>query len=199
MTHKSGLAFVPHLPSPPYPATSYTWVVGCHIFRNSMTKEKFNPNLNGAIDSLIGLTRTLCSNSFSFQYRFVIRTNIEAVDSHLDHEEVLFHNQVMSYKDKFLTDKEVIDLLWTNDKVPLWINASVLQSSKAWTTIELVTSRRLRSENELNKVADQFPPFHIQVPLPPGQVTGEKFDINWRTKKLRKKGLWGTIKRIVAE
>jgi hypothetical protein len=148
-----------------------------------MTKDKFKDNLNGAIDSLIKVTMQLCSNSLSSKYRFIVRPNAETVDSHLDHEEILFHSQIMTYKDKYITDKEAIDLLWTNNKVPLWINTSVFESSDTWTTIEFQTSRRLRTENELNKIADQFPPFHIQVPLPPDQVNGEKFDINWRQGK----------------
>jgi hypothetical protein len=38
VTHKSGLAFLRHLPSPPYPATSYTRVVAGNTF---MDKEIF--------------------------------------------------------------------------------------------------------------------------------------------------------------
>jgi hypothetical protein len=164
-----------------------------------MTKDKFKDNLNDAIDSLIGLTSTLCSNSFSSKYRFIVKPNIATVDSHLDQDEILFHSQIVTYKSKYLTDKEVIDLLWTNNKVPLWINTSVWEATDSWTTVELLTSRRLRTENELNKIADQFPPFHIQVPLPVDRVEGEKFDVNWRTRKLKKKGLWERIKGIVAE
>jgi hypothetical protein len=168
-------------------------------FPDSMTKEKFKDNLSGAIDSLVSLTRELCSNSLTPKYRSLIRPNTTTINAHLDQEEIRFHNELLLNKDKYMVDKEVIDLLWTNNKVPLWINTSVWESSDRWTTIELVTSRRLRTENEQNKVADQFPPFHIQVPLSPDRVDGEKFDINWRMRKLKKKGLWESIKRIVGK
>jgi hypothetical protein len=169
------------------------------IFPDSMTKEKFKDNLSGAIDSLVSLTRELCSNSLTPKYRFLIRPNTTTINAHLDQEEIRFHNELLLNKDKYMVDKEVIDLLWTNNKVPLWINTSIWESSDRWTTIELVTSRRLRTENEQNKVADQFPPFHIQVPLSPDRVDEEKFDINWRMRKLKRKGLWESIKRIVGK
>src|SRR5688572_12600198 len=159
-----------------------------------MTKDKFRNNLNFAVDALMALTKKLCSNSFSSTYRFIVRPNSVAVDSHLNEEEIIFHNQIMSYKDKHITNNEVIDLLWTNRKVPLWINTCVLESNDTWTTIELLTSRRLRTEDELNKVVDQFPPFHIQVPLPPNRVDEAKFDINWRARTPKKKGFWEDLK-----
>jgi hypothetical protein len=164
-----------------------------------MTKDKFKDNLNGAIDSLVKLTREFCSNSLSPRYRFIVTPNTTTVDSHLDQEELIFHNQILTYKGKYIGDKEVIDLLWRSNRVPLWINTSIWESSEAWTTIELLTSRRLRTESDLNKVADQFPPFHIQVPFPPDTVNGEKFDINWRPIKLKNKGLWKSIKGILGE
>jgi len=130
---------------------------------------------------LLLLAKTRCINSFSSNYRFCIRPNTVTVDSHLSQNEIELHDHLLKTVDKYLTDQEVIALLWKNNKVPLWINASILKSSDKWTTIELVTSRRLRTENELNHVADQFPPFHIQIPLPPFPVDGNKFDINLRT------------------
>jgi hypothetical protein len=145
-----------------------------------MDKSKFRENLEGAIEALMRLTSDLCFNSLSSNYKFLVRPNSETVDAHLNEEEIAFHNQLMTAREKYLTHSEVADLLWTNNKVPFWINTSVLESSDNRTTIELLTSRRLRTENELNKIVDQFPPFHIQVPLPYNLIDGEKFDINWR-------------------
>ena len=94
-----------------------------------MTRDKFSDNLSGAIASLMDLTESLCSNSFSSNYRFTVRPNSMTVDAHLDQNEIAFHNKIMTYKDKHISDNEVVDLLWANNKVPLWINISVLNSS----------------------------------------------------------------------
>ena len=161
-----------------------------------MTKDKFRHNLSSAIASLMHLTGSLCSNSFSSNYRFIMRPNALTLDPHLDQEEITFHKKIMTYRDKHVSDNEVVDLLWVNNKVPLWINTSVLESSDTWTTIELVTSRRLRAEEQLNEIVDQFPPFHVQIPLPSDRVEGVKFDVNWRTGKRGREGIWQTIRRL---
>ncbi|HEY5751203.1 MAG TPA: hypothetical protein VIU12_34305 [Chryseolinea sp.] len=163
-----------------------------------MTKHKFKDNLDGAVEPLMGLAKKCCSNSFSSNYRFTVKPNVDTLDNHLDQGEIAFHYKLLKYRDKYLTAPEVIDLLWTENKVPLWINTSVLESSTQWTTIELMTSRRLRPEEELNKVVDQFPPFHIVLPLPPGAPADEKFDINWRAVKTKNGGLLTFLKRLVA-
>jgi hypothetical protein len=41
VTRKSGLAFVPHLPSPPYPATTYTQTVVCNSSHLDFKKDSF--------------------------------------------------------------------------------------------------------------------------------------------------------------
>ena len=90
-----------------------------------MTKDKFKDNFKGAIDALMELTSVLSTNTFFSKYRFMVRPNAVTVDSHLDQEEILFHNQIMTFKDMYLSNKEVVELLWASNKVPLWINTSV--------------------------------------------------------------------------
>lgn len=162
-----------------------------------MTRNKFKDNLDGALESLIGLAKEHCFNSFSSNYRFAVKPNVDILGDHLDQVEIAFHHKLLKYKGRYLTDMAIIDLLWTESKVPLWINISVLESSSYWTTIELMTSRRLRTEQELNKVVDRYPPFHIQLPLPPGAGDEEKFDINWKNVKTKNGALLTLLKRLI--
>lgn len=147
-----------------------------------MTREKFKTNLNAAVESLMVLTTAHCSNSFSHNYRFVVRPNVLTVDTHLDQEERLFLHKLKTRKKQYFSGDKVVDLLCRNNKVPYWINTSVFESVDQWTTIELLTSRRLRKEEDLNHVVGHFPPFHPIVMRPPDHIDNTKFDINWRTR-----------------
>jgi hypothetical protein len=161
-----------------------------------MRKEELRENFEGAIDSLIKLTEELCSNTFSGNYRYVVKPNQDSLGSHLTDAEVSFHKRLLTFKNKPLKKSETLDLLWVDDTVPVWINISVVNSTDSLTTIELMTSRRLRGKNGLNHVADQYPPFHPQVHLPPDYKNGEKFDINWASQG--KKGIWTMIKGLLS-
>lgn len=162
-----------------------------------MRREKLRDNFDGAADSLIKLTRELCSNELSDSHKYILKPNQESVDNHLDEIEILFHKKILGYKGKKLDKEETLDLLWTDNKVPLWINISVIRSTDNLTIIELLTSKRLRSESDLNHIAHKFPPFHPLVPLPPGFKDGDKFDINWTTQRKSRKGLWTMIQDLV--
>jgi hypothetical protein len=162
-----------------------------------MKKEKLTENFDNAVISLLDLTRRLCYNELSSNYRFLLKPNDKSTDNHLDESEVTFHKNLLNYENKLLDKKDVLEQIWTDNKVPLWINISVTESTDSLTTIELLTSRRLRSETELNHKADKFPPFHIAIPLPPGQNDGQKFDVNWRKQQKNKKRLWAKIKELV--
>src|SRR5690348_9840732 len=149
------------------------------IFLRQMRKERLRDNFEGAVDSLVKLTQELCSNKLSANYRYVLKPNLESVDRHLTETEISFHKRILTFRNKPLDENETLDLLWSDYTVPLWINISVIKSTDRSTTIELMTSRRLRNESDFSHVVDKFPPFHPQVPLPPGHENGKKFDINW--------------------
>lgn len=162
-----------------------------------MNKEKLLTNFEGALTILAELTQEFCLNNLSTNHKYIIRSNQESFSNHLTSNEISFHKYILTLKNKPLEKNEVIDLLWTDNKVPLWINLSVIKSTDNLTTIELLTSRRLRSEIDLNHMANKFPPFHPVVPLPPAYKEGEKFDINSTTAPKVKKGLWSFIKDLV--
>ena len=81
-----------------------------------------------------------------------------------------------------LTDNDVVDLLYRKNKIPVWIDISVLKSSRKSTTFNLLCAGRY-SENkeEYYYLDDVFPPFGIKGPtFPIGYKEGEKF---WLKKK----------------
>jgi len=81
---------------------------------------------------------------------------------------------------------EVADRLILDNKVPVWINCSVIRSTRKISTIELFTSRRFRDDSELYHNLENYPPFHAVIINPPYLFDNkEKFDVNWRYKKLQ--------------
>jgi hypothetical protein len=80
---------------------------------------------------------------------------------------------------------QAIDLLYHDNKVPLWINTTVHESKNDFTVIHLFCSRRLRSEEELFYKTVKYPPFNVLVPILPDPLRKDidgKFDINWKKK-----------------
>jgi hypothetical protein len=68
--------------------------------------------------------------------------------------------------------------------------------------IDLFCSRRFRTEDELNHVADQYPPFHPLIPIPPDSLRIEQdgnYDINYQTRLdalRKKKGIFNKLIRL---
>lgn len=78
-----------------------------------------------------------------------------------------------------LTEIEVIDLLCRKNKIPVWINISVLKSSKKSTTFNLLCAGRYSdNEEEFYYNDNQLGPFGIKSPtFPIGYKEGEKFSL----------------------
>jgi hypothetical protein len=78
-----------------------------------------------------------------------------------------------------LTDIEVIDLLYRKNKVPIWIDISVLESSRKTTTFNLLCAGRYSDDDdELYYNEDHAGPFGIKSPtFPIGYKEGEKFKL----------------------
>jgi hypothetical protein len=76
-----------------------------------------------------------------------------------------------------LIDNEVIDLLYRNNKIPVWIDISVLKSSKKSTTFNLLCAGRYSNNKEdFYYRSDGSAPFGIKSPtLPINYKEGKKF------------------------
>lgn len=78
-----------------------------------------------------------------------------------------------------ITDVEVIELLYRNGKVPVWIDISVLKSRKKLTTIGLLCAGRYSdNKNDFYYNRNGSGPFGIKSPiLPPNFTEGRKFKL----------------------
>jgi len=167
-----------------------------------MEKEKFSHNFTSAIAFLIDFTKQYCFNELSKNYKFIITPNSRNVSDHLNVEEKNKLEQLNKFQNRLLSQSEATDLLFQKGKVPLWINIAVRESKPDITVIDLFCSRRFRTEDELNHVADQYPPFHPLVPVPPDSLRIEqdgKYNINYqkRLNTLRKrKGVLNKLIRL---
>ena len=154
-----------------------------------MKKEKFKSQLEQTTEKLVEFTREYCFNDFSNNYSYIIVPNVRTTDKHLNKLEITTLKKWNKKKNKRLSFNEVVDLLHNDNKVPLWINISIYESSAEETTLELFCSRRLREEKELMHL-NQIPPFNLQVPLTTSYFVRdkkEKFDVNWRKELVEKK------------
>lgn len=129
----------------------------------------------------------MVTNLISENVEFLIEPNCREISEHLNEKELNKLVELNKLEGKLLDSKEVSSLLYDSGQVPLWINTEIYRSSKNKTKIKLICSRRFRDEMDLNHKMDEFPPFHLLVPLPPWQKDEEKFNINWRHQTLKRK------------
>lgn len=151
-----------------------------------MDKETFITRLNEASDSALKFTREFTFNSIAENLIFKIKPNSLDISDHLTDSEK--ENLIARKKElnKTLTANEVANRLVIENKVPIWINCTVIRSTKKITTIELFTSRRFRDDSELYHKVETYPPFHVVIMNPPYLFDNkEKFDVNWRFKKIQ--------------
>ncbi|MFL9483855.1 hypothetical protein ACI6Q2_13845 [Chitinophagaceae bacterium LWZ2-11] len=143
----------------------------------------FRQRLDNSLKLLLNITRQYCYNDISDNFKFIIEPS--GTDFHHDLNDYEKKNLTILNQlgDSLLSVEQIIDLLYHNNKVPLWINTTVYESKKDLTVIHLLCSRRLRHDNELFHQAVKYPPFNILVPIPPDPLRKEingKFDINWK-------------------
>ena len=151
-----------------------------------MEKGVFKENLDGISKLTLEIARKMVWNNLSENVYYIIRPNILADSDHLDNEEKTNLKERKKELRKTLTIDQVLSRLYFSEKIPVWINVSIIEATKKKTTIELVTSRRFRKDDYMFKSTD-FPPFNIAIERPINLNENERFDINWKRKKLKLK------------
>jgi hypothetical protein len=148
-----------------------------------MEPSKFRRHLDNSLRSLLDITRQLCYNEISENFKFLIQPSGREFHDGLNDFERKNLIRLNKYANKLLNIDQVVNLLCHENKVPLWINTTVYESKENLTVIHLLCSRRLRHDNELFYKAVEYPPFNVMVPLPPDPLRKNidgKFDINWK-------------------
>lgn len=151
-----------------------------------MDKETFITRLNKASNSALKLAREFTFNEIAENLIFKIKPNSLELSDHLtdlEKENLIARKKELN---KTLTANEVANRLILDNKAPVWINCSVIRSTKTTTTIELFSSRRFREDSELYHKNETYPPFHAVIMNPPYLFDNkEKFDVNWRYRKIQ--------------
>ncbi len=145
-----------------------------------MDKDELLYKLQEATQVILAFTEKYTTNTYSSNIKYLIVPNDRAASDHLTVREIELLQAFNNVENKELFADECISLLWDNNKVPLWINMDVFESTPIKTVIMLTTSRRFRNSEDLS--IQQYAPFHLGVPIPPNHEMSEnnKFDINWR-------------------
>ncbi|MBA7553261.1 hypothetical protein ES705_45851 [subsurface metagenome] len=164
-----------------------------------MDKQIFENRLKEAGESAVSLARDSVINELSDNLIFKILPNNLDLSEHLTNFEK--RNLIERKKEinRTFTTKEVVDRLLIDNKVPVWINCSLIKSSIKVSTVELLISRRFRDDKELYHQEDRFPPFKVALQIPPylSIASGQKFDINWKFRRLQTAyKIWKSRKKI---
>ncbi len=163
-----------------------------------MERSKFVKQFREATALIIDFTSNYCYNDLSESCEYLIVPSGRSQSDHLDELEREVLDEWNICENKGLSFEEVVNLLHHDNRVPLWINISVLESTSKKTRIELLCSRRLREEAEVMH-QNEIPPFHILVSTPFDYSGGaEKFDINWKCQQVKASGFWAYVKKFFA-
>lgn len=148
---------------------------------------EFKHRLIESTKELIEFTKSIVKNPISNNVKYLIEPNNREISQHLNEVEINKLNKLNDIQNKLIDFENVSDFLFYKGQTPIWINMEVFYSSNKKTIVKLIISRRFRNEIELNNKTDNFPPFHLTVPIPPWRIENKKFNINWQHQILRKK------------
>lgn len=164
----------------------------------------FKEHLDNSLKLLVDITRQHCYNNISENFKFLIQPSGSDFHDGLNDYEKNNLVHLNKFLDKHLSIDQAIDLLYHDNKVPLWINTTVYESKNDLTVIHLFCSRRLRNDEELFYKAVKYPPFNVLVPIPPDPLRKDidgKFDINWKKKlddRQKPKSILTRIRQILS-
>lgn len=167
-----------------------------------MDKETFKQHLQEASNNTVTFTDEFCYNVCPVQYKYRMTPSGRTVgknEEHLTGEELAVLRLWNKYENKDLSAKQVIDLLWHDYKMPVWIDITVYEAGPDYTVFDLFCSRRSRMEYELYYPGPAMP-FHTQVVMPPDHLKTEqegRFDVNWRKRWDEQQGAKGIVKKVL--
>jgi len=165
-----------------------------------MNKLQLRKNLEKASLNLIVLAEESYSNIFSTNFKYLLRPNVRSVDlrnNHLNNLEIKNLAIWNRYANQKLDKEEIVDLLIKDEKVPVWINISIIESQKDYTLIELLCSRRLRTEQDLIHKGE-WTPFHLLIDNSTEMSAKNnegKFDINLKKQNQQIKPFFVSINK----
>lgn len=143
-----------------------------------MTKEEFLFHLQGASLIALKFAERYVKDKLETDFKYNVILSVSTDDPSLTQFDLYPEDQGTIKLD--LTDTEVVDLLYRKNKVPVWIDISVLKSSKKSTTFNLLCAGRYTdNKDEYYYNRNGSGPFGIKSPnFPLDYVEGEKFRLH---------------------
>lgn len=159
-----------------------------------MDKEEFTKNFQSSLEKLIDFTQEMVINTLPKNLRFIILTNCFYDGNELELDEEVYPEDKTNRNSSInpTDERQVVEYLWRDGKIPEWINVQVDSCDENYTYISLECCGRYTSKKELMYHIERFPPFNPLSPAIPYSLFNhetdeliEKIDIN----KLEKKKL----------
>src|SRR5690349_8077357 len=165
-----------------------------------MNKTTFINNFQLALTHLDDLTRQMCINNLSTNYKFILEPSDRRTSNHLTESEKEHLKIWNSLKNKQITFDKVVDLFFQNGTTPKWADCNVYHSTKDLTVVKIFFSREFRDEKETYYLERGTGPFKAVVTTPfDYSAGGPKFDVNWKRDMddRRSKNIWTRIKQLL--
>lgn len=146
-----------------------------------ITLNGFRKNLKEASIDARDFAKTMVQNPLPDEIAFEIINGVMDEEL-LEDDEVLIKEAVFDGTERFTLD-QVVEKLWRNGLVPVWINVSVKNYNDKATILGLECGGRFSAQPELMyHVHEGRAPFHVLSPsLPPNWKKEDgKFDLFWR-------------------
>ncbi len=142
-----------------------------------MTRDEFLFHLKGASLIAMKFAENYVKDKLTTDFKYNVILNVSTDDVNLTQFDIYPEDTGIIKLD--LTDNEVVELLYRKNKVPVWIDISVLKSSRKSTTFNLLCAGRFTdNKEEFYYNRNGSGPFGIKSPkLPIGYKEGDKFSL----------------------
>ena len=142
-----------------------------------MTREEFLFHLNGASLIALKFAERYVKDKLTTDFRYNVMLNVSSDYKSLTQFDIYPEDTGIIKLD--LIDKEVVELLYRKNKVPVWIDINVLKSSRKSTTFNLLCAGRFTdNKEEFYYNGNGSGPFGIKSPkLPIDFKEGNKFKL----------------------
>jgi len=156
-----------------------------------MTKEEFHNNLIMATESVYSFTCEMINNKLPNKFKYIVKINSSFREG-LEKGEMTFPDEKkLNQTTEPINAREVIDILWMDSAIPVWINIQVDDYDENYTHLELECCGRFsKLERHIYHKYEGYQPFHALSPsIPPYLINDKdeiinKFDLKWNKKKL---------------
>ncbi len=151
-----------------------------------MDKKDFYNNLIKATNKVYPFTKEMVLNRLPEKFRYIVKISSNFREG-LEEGEITFPEvKKLNQTSKPIKAEEVIDLLWMDFAIPVWINIQVENADENFTYFSLECCGRFsKLEKHYYHKQEGYIPFHsLSPPLPPDSLNEDdeiikRFDLNW--------------------